>query len=62
MSSLGIFESSSNSVIKMIEDLGFDKNRQSYIIKKIINVAVRCSHYIFCRRNQPWMNPELLQF
>ena len=62
MSSLGIFESSSDSVIKMIEDLGFDKNRQSYIIKKIINVAVRSSYYIFCRRNKPGMNPELLQF
>ena len=58
MSSLGIFESSSDLVIKMIEDLGFDKNKRSCIIMKIINVAARCSYY----RNKPWTNPELLEF
>ena len=62
MSSLGIFESSSDSVVKLIEDLGLDKNRQSYIIKTINNVAVRCSNYIFCRRNKAWMNREQLKF
>ena len=30
VSSLGMFESTSDSVIKMIEELGFDKNRRSY--------------------------------
>ena len=62
MSALGIFESSSDSIVTMMDDLGFDKNRRSQIIKKIINVSVRCTYYIFCRRNKPWTNPELLEF
>ena len=62
MSALGIFESSSDSIMIMMDDLGFDKNRRSQIIKKIINVSVRCTYYIFCRRNIPWANPELLDF
>ena len=62
MSALGIFESSSDSIVRMMDDLGFDKNRRSQIIKKIINISVRCTYYISCRRNKPWTNPELLEF
>ena len=62
MSALGIFESSSDSMVTMMDDLGFDKNRRSQIIKKIINISVRCTYYIFCRRNKQWTNPELLEF
>ena len=62
MSALGIFESSSDSIVTMMDYLGFDKNRRSQIIKKIINISVRCTYYIFCRRNKPWTNPELLEF
>ena len=62
MSALGIFESSSDSIVTMMDDLGFDKNRRSQIIKKIINISVRCTYYIFCRRSKPWTNPEHLEF
>ena len=62
MSALGIFESSSDSIVRMMDDLGFDKNGRSQIIKKITNVSVRCTYYIFFRRNKPWTNQELLEF
>ena len=48
MNALGIFESSSDSIVRMMDDLGFDKNSCSQNIKKIINVSVRCTCYIFC--------------
>ena len=52
ISALGIFESSSDSIVRVMDELVFDKNSRSQIIKKIINVSVWCTYYIFCRRNK----------
>ena len=46
MSALGIVESSSDSVLTMIDDLGFDKISRNQISKKINNVSARCTYYI----------------
>ena len=62
MSALGIFYCSSDSVMTMMDDLGFDNNSRNQVIKKIINLSVRCTYYIFCCRNKTWTNPELLEF
>ena len=62
MSALGIFDCSSDSVMTMMDDLGFDNNSRNQVIKKIINLSVRCTYYIFRRRNKAWTNPELLEF
>jgi hypothetical protein len=32
------------------------------IIKKCMEVALRATFYIYCRRNKPWNNPDLLNF
>ena len=62
MSALGIFDSSSDSVMTMMDDLGLDNNTGNQVIKKIIDLSVRCTYCIFCRRNKAWTNPELLEF
>ena len=46
----------------MLEDLNLDKNAQKHIIRKIINIAIRCINYVFFRRNKSWTNPDLLDF
>ena len=46
----------------MTNDIGVDKKQQRYIIKKIINIAIRASYYIFCCRNRNWDSPDLMQF
>ena len=33
-----------------------------YIIKKMINIAIRATYYIFCCRNRNWDSPDLMQF
>ena len=38
------------------------KKQQRYIIKKMINVAIRATYYIFCCRNRNWDSPDLRQF
>ena len=46
----------------MINDI--EKKQQLYIIKKIINIAIRATYYIFCCRNtcRNWNSPDLMQF
>ena len=48
-------------VIIMMNDIGIDKKHQLYIIKKMINIAVRATYYIFCYRNRNWYSPDLMQ-
>ena len=62
MSALGIFYFSSDSLMTMMDDLGFNNNSRNQVIKKIINLSVPCTYYIFCRRNIAWTNPELSEF
>ena len=46
----------------MMNDIGIDKNQQRYIIRKMINIAIRATYYIFCCRNRNWDSPDSLQF
>ena len=62
MSALGLMGKSSDSLITMLDDLKFDKTASNIIIKKLMNIAIRCTYYVFCCRNKSWTNPELLDF
>ena len=62
MSTLGIMGKSSESLLLMFDDLKLEKTAQKYILKKVMNIAIRCSYYMFCRRNKPWTNPDLMDF
>ena len=46
----------------MMNDIGIEKKQQLYIIKKMINIAIRATYYIFCCRNRNWDSPDLMQF
>ena len=62
MSALGIFGTSSDSLLQMLQDLHLDANVQKNIITKALNIAIRCSYYIYCRRNKQWTCSDLLNF
>ena len=61
MSSLGIFSDECSTFLDMMNDIGIDKKQQCYIIKKMINIAIRATYYIFCCRNKSWDSPDLIQ-
>ena len=48
MSSLGVFSDECSTFLDMMNDIGIDKKQQHYIIKKMINIAIRATYYIFC--------------
>ena len=60
ISALCIYDKSTTEFIDMMKMLNFDKRTTNYTIKKIANVAIRTSYYIFCRRNKEWTDPELI--
>ena len=51
-----------DSFIQMCSDLTIDKAHTNYIITKLSTIVIRTTYYIFCMRNKPWTNPELLSY
>ena len=47
MSTLGLLGKSSDSLLLFLKDLKFDKPLSKYIIKKIMNIAIRCTYYYY---------------
>ena len=62
VSALGVFDKESAAFLKMIEDMDLDKTHTKYVIRRIINIAIRSRYYIFCCRNKEWTKPDLLKF
>ena len=62
ISSLGIFGQSCNSFIQMCTDLSINTGHTNYIITELTNIIIRTTYYIFCMRNKPWTNPDLLSY
>ena len=66
MSSLGVFffffSDECSTLLDMMNDIGIDKKQKPYIIKKMINIAIGATYYIFCCRNRNSDSPDLMQF
>ena len=60
LSALGIFGKSCEPFIEMCKKLEFDKRRTDFIVQKLSTIIIRSTYYIFCMRNKPWTNPDLL--
>ena len=62
ISALGVFASESSALLTMLAELGFDDKDQKYVIRNIMNIAIRTTYYIFCSRNKDWRSPELMNY
>ena len=62
MSALGALDSSCDSLMELLEDLDFSEKLRKRLISKIMNIAIRCTYFIFCRRNKEWTDPNLMDF
>ena len=65
--SLRIFGQSCDSFLQMCSDLTIDKAHTNCIITKLstyhyLIIIIRTTYYIFCMRNKPWTNPDLLSY
>ena len=48
MIALGILETSSESFVLTLTDLNFDEKTKKHALLKSMNIAIRCTYYIFC--------------
>ena len=62
MSALGFLDSSCDSLMELLEDLDFPEKLRKRLISKIMNIAIRCTYYIFCRCNKEWTDPNSMDF
>ena len=62
ISSLGIFSNSCFSFLDMCDSLSSDEEHKRYFISKVSTISIRTTYYIFCCRNKPSTNTELLPF
>ena len=47
-------------IIIMLNDLDTPYNLRNRIISKIMNISIRCTYYVFRRRNKDWTDPALM--
>ena len=52
VSALGIFYMDSKALISVFEDFKITGQEHAYIIRKISNIAIRTSYYIFCMKDK----------
>ena len=58
----GIIGKGSKPFFDLLEELKIPDNERHFLTKRIINMCIRMTYYVFCMRNKEWSNPELLQF
>ena len=62
MRACGFIEKDSKKFLDIMTKLKIPETEIQYLTKSIINVCIRTSYFIFCRRNKEWTKPELLSF
>ena len=62
LGALGIIGKESHNLKTMLQELGLSKSEEDYIVKKLINVCIRCKYFLFCKKDSNWPETELLSW
>ena len=62
MSALGIYANSCLSFLKMCDSLSIANQQKRFLVSNLSTISIRTTYYIFCCRDKPWSNPDLLCF
>ena len=62
ISSVGTIAKGSKSFIDMLEKIGLNDNEINAAVRKLINITIHSTYFIFCKRDCEWPNPDLLIF
>ena len=60
MGALCTIGSSAEFFIHLLKSLGLNDKVQRHILSNLVNITIRSAYFIFCCRNKPWKNPDLL--
>ena len=62
MGACGFIEKDSRNFFELLRYIRVPENEILFLTKRITNICMGSSYYIFCRRNIEWTSPELLSF
>ena len=64
MSALGLIckDDDGNGILQALKSIGLSELASKNIVRKIINICIRTTYYLFCRKDKDWTNPALLTF
>ena len=61
MGAIGIYGKSCSNFKDIFLGLGMNDNEANYMLRKVVNICVKTTYFIFGRRNKTWEDPELLE-
>jgi len=59
MGAIGVIGIGNNFKVAL-KNLNIESNIINFLIKRIINISIRSTYFLFCKRNSEWDNPGLL--
>lgn len=62
MGAIGVYDKAAQSLLLALKSTQVNETETNYIIKKLINICIRTTYYIFCQRDKPWNNPKLMSW
>ena len=62
MGALGIIGRDSSELYSALSKLSLDSKSIDFLVKRVINVCIRSTYYIFCIRDKEWTDSELMSW
>ena len=60
MGACGVVGKESGKLFSMLKELGMNEMESHFLIRKLMNVCIRSTYFIFCKREKAWEDPDLL--
>ena len=60
MGAIGIYGDTCFNLKSVLKHLGLNENEVNYLLRKLCNICIRTTYFIFCKRNKAWDHPALL--
>ena len=62
MGAIGIYGGTCFNLKSVLKHLGLNENEINYLLRKLCNICIRATYFIFCKRNKAWDHPALLSW
>ena len=59
MGACGVVGKESGKLFSMLKELGMNEMESHFLIRKLMNVCIRSTYFIFCKREKAWEGPDL---
>ena len=60
MGACGVVGKGSGKLFSMLKELGMNEMESHFLIRKLMNVCIRSTYFIFCKREKAWEGLDLL--